>query len=106
MDLALGSASSNGAPTYQARHILRDNHVEEFSPRWYPHFREVEKKTACQAQTIVDFERLIEMRIVNQALPANGCAWFLEIDPHDNPEVRRQFLDCSFQKCRVLACGR
>jgi hypothetical protein len=61
---------------------------------WYSHFGEVEKKTAGQPQTIVDVERLIEMRIVNQALPANGCTGFLEIDPHDNPKVRGQFVDC------------
>jgi hypothetical protein len=43
------------------------------------------------------------MRIVDQAFPTNGGTWFLEIDPHDNPEVRGQFVDCGLQKCRILA---
>src|SRR5260370_24332624 len=103
MDLALGGASSNGAPAYQARQVLRDNHVEKFSPCWYSHFCQVEKKTTGQPEAIVDFEGLIKMRIVNQPFPTNSCAWFLEIDPHDKSEVRGQFGDCRLEKSRIFA---
>src|SRR5438445_3260959 len=105
MDLALRGARADGTPTYQARQVLWDNHVEEFSSRWYPHFREVEKKTTGQPQTIIDFERPIEMRIVNQALPANACTGFLEIDPHNNPEIRGQFVYCGLEQCCIFACS-
>ncbi len=34
-------------------------------------------------QAILDLERVIQVRVVDQAFPAHGSTWLLEIDAHD-----------------------
>ena len=44
-------------------------------------------QAAGDAQALVDVEGIVEVRIVDQAFPADGGAGFLEIDPHDEAEI-------------------
>ena len=42
----------------------------------------IQKKLA-DMQTVFDFERVVQVRVVDQAFPAHGGPWFFEINPHD-----------------------
>ena len=63
------------------------NHVEEFGAGGHAHLGEVEQQTAREAQAVVDAEGLVEERIVDEALPAERGARFLEVDAHDDAQL-------------------
>ena len=48
---------------------------------------ELEEEFARDAQAAVDVEGVVEVGIVDEALPAHGGAGLLEVDPHDDQEV-------------------
>ena len=76
VDLALRGARANGAPTHQIRHVLRRDHVQKFSSRGHAHFGQIQQQMARQAQAIVDPERFIEIRIVQQSFPTQVVRGF------------------------------
>ena len=49
MNLAFRGARSNCTPANQPRHVLRDDHVEEFRTRGNPHFGQIEEQPAPDA---------------------------------------------------------
>src|ERR1700750_1199081 len=68
MDLALCRSRADGSPTDKIGHILWRNHIQELCAGRYSHLCQIEKKATCNAQSITDAERLIEVRIVDQPL--------------------------------------
>ena len=100
--LAFRGARADGAPADECGEILRRDEVEEFAAGGNAHLGEIEEKIARHAQAIVDAMRLVEVRIVDQALPANRGARLLEIDAHDDEQVLRQFGSDGFQQARVF----
>ena len=87
MDLALRGARADGAPAYEAGDVLRRDHVEEFGAGGDAHLGEIEQQIARHAQAVVDVVGLVEMRIVDEALPADGGARLFEVDAHDDEEI-------------------
>ena len=105
MNLALGGARADGSPTDQAGDVLRRDHVEEFGSGGHAHLGQVEQQMARQAQAVVDLVGLIEMGIVDEALPADGGAGLLEVDAHDDAQVGGELVDGGFEQGGVLARG-
>ena len=60
------------------QHLRRDGHAL---------VREVAEQFATHSQPLVDLVRLVDVRVVDQALPADGGAGFLEVGAHDDQEV-------------------
>ena len=105
MDLAFGGAGSDGSPAYEAGDILGRDHVEELGSGGDAHLGKVEQEVAGFAQAVVDAEGLIEVGVVDKALPAKGSARLLEVDAHDDAELLREFGDGGFEAGAVFACG-
>ncbi len=84
---------------------MRDDGVEEFGGGGDAHFSEAQEQAAGLFQAELDVVTVVKMRIVDQALPADGGARFLEIDAHDDFEAVAQFLPDDVELFRVLEGG-
>src|SRR6185369_17150865 len=89
MDLTFRCTRTDRTPTHEVRDILRNDHVEKFSAGRDFHLCQIEQKMTCYAQTIIDLEGLIQMRIIDQPLPTNCSAGFFEIDAHYDAKILR-----------------
>ena len=58
-----------------------------------------------QAQAFVDPVAVVQVRIVDEALPADGRARLFEIDAHHHDEVGGEFALLRRQACRVVDRG-
>ena len=105
MDLALGGARADGAPADEAGDVLRRDHVEEFGAGGHAHLGEVEEQMAREAQAVVDLVGAVEVRIVDEALPADGGAGLLKVDAHDDAQVGGELGDGGLEQGGVFACG-
>ena len=92
MHLALRGARADGAPRHEIRDVLRCDHVEEFATRRQAQPVDVQQQPARETQPIVDAEAAVEVRIVDEPLPADGGARFLKIDAHHDLEAAREPL--------------
>ena len=103
MHLALCGARADGSPADEAGDVLRRDHVEEFGARGHAHFCKVEQQVAREAQAVVDFVRAVEVRIVDEALPANGGARLFKVDAHDDAQVGGKLVDGGLEQAGVFA---
>ena len=77
MNLRLSRPRSDRAPGYEVSRVLRTNGVQELAARGQPHFCDIQKKGTRYAETLVDLEATIHFWVVDETLPADGCAGFL-----------------------------
>jgi len=103
MDLALRGASADGTPTDEAGDVLRRDHIQKFSSLGQAFVGQIEEKIARKAKAVVDFVRAIEMRVVDEALPAYGGAGLLKIDTHDDAQILGELSECGFENGCVFA---
>ncbi len=92
MYLGFGGTGTDSPPAHQISHVLRRDHVEEFGSGWQPHVVEIEQQLATQAQTVIDLAAVIEVRIVDEPLPAHGSTRFFEVDPHHDLQLAFQLV--------------
>ena len=85
--LRLRGARADRAPAHQVGDVLRRDHVEVLHPGRHAQLIDVEQHVARQAQALVDAERAVEVRVVDEALPTHGGARLLEIDSHHDEQV-------------------
>ncbi|GAA0031110.1 hypothetical protein BROWWM01_52420 [Bradyrhizobium ottawaense] len=92
MDLALGRACADRGPGHEVGDVLRRRHVEEFRAGGQAEIVHGRQHVARQPQALVDVEAAVQIGIVDQALPTDGGARLLEIDPHYDFELVGEFL--------------
>ena len=102
MHLAFRGAGADRAPADQIGNVLRRNHVEILDASRHSKVIESEQELTADAQAVIDHKTAVQMRIVNQALPAYRRSRLLEIYPHDDQKVRAQAILFLFQLSRVL----
>src|ERR1019366_2767737 len=105
MDLALGGTRADSAPADEAGDVLRRNHVEEFGSGGHAHLGQVKEQVPRLAQAVVDFVRLIEIRVVDEARPPDGGARLFEVHAHDDAQVGGKLGNGIVQQRAVLARG-
>ena len=106
VDLALGGAGADGSPGLTSvGDVLGGDHVEELGAGGDAHVGEVEEEVAGFAEAVVNLEGLVEVGIVDEALPAEGGAGLLEVDAHDEAEFAGVLGDGGFEKLGVGAGG-
>ena len=103
--LALGRPRADGAPGDEVRGELRRDRIEELAARRQPELGKIEQDPARATQTLVDHEAPVEVRIVDEPLPADRRARFLEVDAHDDAEVGHVLVGQDPQAAAVLECG-
>jgi hypothetical protein len=82
MHLALGGARADRAPAHQVGDVLRGDHVEKLAAGRHAQLVDADQQAARQAQAAVDAEAAVQVRIVDQPLPADRGARLLEVHAH------------------------
>ena len=80
--LAFCGAGTDGAPADEVADVLGRNHVQEFARSRKTQPVDLDEQLAGDAQPLVDAAALIEVGVVDEALPAHGGAGLLEVHPH------------------------
>src|SRR6185312_3822459 len=102
MHLTLGGRRANDATRDEVRDVLRRDHVEELATRRQPETIDVEQQAARQAKPLVDAEAAIEIGVVDETLPADSGARFLEVDAHHDLERALEVFALIREPARVF----
>jgi hypothetical protein len=102
VDLALGRAGADGGPGDEVGVILAERGVEELGADGQAGGVDVEQQPPGEAQALVDLEAAVEVRIVDQALPADGRAGFFKVDAHHHQQVAGEAVGHGLQMFRVI----
>ena len=105
VDLAFGRARANRAPADQIAQVLRGNHVQKLAASRQAHAVDFNQQLACHAQAFVDAVAFIQVRVVDQALPAHGGAGFFEVHAHHDFQRAGVFSALFEQLFSVVKCG-
>ena len=92
VDLAFCRARADRAPADEVGDVLRDDHVEVFDRDRHSFFVEVQQQFAAEAEAVVDGERAVQVRVVEQAFPADGGARFFKVHTHDEAKLFAVFF--------------
>ena len=87
MGLAFGGAGADRAPGDRVGDVLRGDRIEELATDRQAEIENLEQQLTGQPQTAVDVAGPVQMRVVDQALPAGRRPWLLEIDAHRDQQV-------------------
>ena len=77
MELRLGGARADGAPGDEVGNVLRGDGVEQFRADGHAEAGEVAEQLARKAKTLVNLEGAVDVRVVDEPLPADSRARFL-----------------------------
>jgi hypothetical protein len=80
--LAFGGARADGAPGDQVADVLRADGVQELAGGRHAQAVDLQQQLAGDAQALVDAEALVQVGVVDQALPAHRGARLLEVHAH------------------------
>ncbi len=105
MHLAGGGAGTDCAVGDQVGVVLREDRVEELAADGQTEARHVEEQLAADAQTRVDVVRTVEVRVVEQTLPAQRRAGLLEVHAHHDVQVIAQFVGLRGELAGVVHRG-
>ena len=105
MHLALSGPGADRAPAYDVRRELRRNRIEEFAAGWQSELRQIEQQPTREPEPAVDREAAVEVRIINEPLPTHRRARLLEVDAHDDAQIRSQLGAEHVKPSRVLHGG-
>jgi cobaltochelatase CobN len=100
--LALGGARPDGAPRHEIRDELGSDGIQELAAGRYADLVQLAEQAARLPQALVDDEALVQVRIVDQALPAHGGARLLEVDAHDEEQIAGELVGHGVQPGGVL----
>lgn len=77
MELRLGSTSTDSTPRDEISDELGRDGVEELGSDRDTKAGKIAQELASKTETLVDLERAIEVWVIDETLPSDGCAWFL-----------------------------
>ena len=87
VSLALGSTRTDRAPGNQVSVVLRADEIQVFGAGGQAHLCQVQQQLPGQVQTLVDLEGVIQVRVVDQALPPDRGARLFEVNTHHHEQV-------------------
>ncbi len=103
VDLALGRAGADRAVGDEVGDVLRGDRVEELAGDREPEIEDLAQQAARGVKALVDVAAAVQVRVVDEALPADRRARLLEVDAHRHAEVVAQLLRGRGQAPGVLA---
>ena len=81
--LRFGGARADRGPGDELGEVLRHDRIERLGARRQPELGDVQQQFARQQNALLDVKRVVQVRIVDQSLPAHRGARLLEIHAHD-----------------------
>ena len=113
MHLRLRVARADRPPADQIADVLRCNRIQPFGRRRQPQAKHVGQHLACQPHALADIEAAIQIRVVDQTLPADRRARLLEIHAHHDHQSalklaleRRKTLRVLVRRFRIVNRAR
>ena len=106
VDLALRRARADRTPGDEVGGVLGADRLEELRGARHPERGDFAQETARKAQARLDVVAAVEVRVVDQTLPPDGRARFLEVGAHDDQQVIAVLLGFANQPTGVLDAGR
>jgi hypothetical protein len=106
MHLALGSARADSAPGHKIANVLRGNDVEELASRRHAMLVDAHEEIARYAQSFVDAEAAVQVRVVDQSFPAHGGARLLKIHAHQDFQLARMIFPFAGESLGIRRRGR
>jgi len=102
VSLRLGGARPDRIPADQVGEILGRERIERFGARRQAHARELEQQRARAHHALIDPERIVHVRIVDEAFPAGGGARLFEVHAHHQDQRVLHFPRKRLKAVRVL----
>ena len=103
--LRFGGSRADGRPADQVLQVLRGDRVEGFGSGRQAHFSQITQQLATDVQAVLDLERVVHKRIVDQTFPADGGTRLLEIHAHDQIQTVRNFGSQRLETLGILVRG-
>ena len=100
--LTFGRSRTDGAPADEVANVLGRDHVQELAAGGHALAVDLDQQLACDAQTFVDAVALVQVRIVDQALPAHGGAGLFEVHTHHDFQCVSVFFSQRLQAAGVI----
>ena len=100
--LALGGARADRAPGDRVGDVLRRDRVEELAADRQPELDHLEQQLAGDPQAGVDVAGAVQVRVVDQALPAGRRPRLLEVDAHHDQQSSLQLARPRAQPAGVV----
>jgi hypothetical protein len=105
VNLRLGCTSANRTPCNKICGVLGADRIEELASRRKAHLRNVKQKRASDAESMVDFEGAVHIRVIDEPFPSDGRTGLLEVDAHDDVEIIFRGVSIRLQFLCVLNRG-
>ena len=105
VELRLGGASANGSKGDEVCKELRRDGVEHLRGNGHALGGKIAVELAGDTEALVDLVRLVDVRVVDQTLPANSCARLFKVGAHDDAEVALELLGELDEARAVLDSG-
>ena len=102
MGLRFRGAGADRRPGDELRQILRHDRIERLGAGRQAELGHVQEKLAREQYPLLDVKRIVEVRIVDQSLPAHRGARLLEIHPHDQHQRGADLIGQALQAIGVL----
>lgn len=77
MELGLGGTGTNSTPRDEIGDVLRRDGIEELRSDGNTEVGKITQKLTSLAETLVDLEGPVEVRVVDETLPSDSRAGFL-----------------------------
>jgi hypothetical protein len=100
VDLGLGCTGANRTPCNEICGVLGADRIEEFASSWEAHLRHIKQERTSDAESTVDLEGAVHIRVIDEPFPSDGRTGLLEVDAHDDVEI----IFCGFRIRPQLLC--
>jgi len=104
VQLRLSCSRTNGAKGDEVCEELGGDGIEHLRRNGHACGCEIHEQLARHSQTLVDLVALVNVWVVDQSFPADGCSWFLKVGAHDDAEVVLKLVGESLEALAVLEC--
>lgn len=92
VDLRLGRTSANCTPCNKICGVLGTDRIKEFASCGKAHLRHIKQKRTSDAESAVNLESAVHIRVIDEPFPSDSCTGLLKVDAHDDVEV----IFCSY----------
>lgn len=105
VQLGLGCAGTNGTEGDQIGEVLGGDGVEHLAGDGHTQACEIGIELTGYTETLVDVVGLVDVRVVDQTLPSDGCTGLLEVGAHDDTEVRGKTSGELLEAVGIFECS-
>ena len=83
---------------------MRGDGIKHLARNGHPLVCQVTEQLPADSQPLVDLEALVNIRVIDQTLPSDRCAWLLEVGAHDDKEVVFELVCQLLEAVALLKC--